>query len=114
MGHRIQLGHPDHEVCPCPRRGVSEFTIIHVNGLHTCSVNFCACANALKAGDDIDQLLRRGLFPATARDPQTCCTFEVLKHYTALSLQGKTTQYDYYMALVKQTDMTGTARVKVW
>ncbi|KAL1739019.1 hypothetical protein HDZ31DRAFT_50063, partial [Schizophyllum fasciatum] len=98
--------------CPSPRRGVAEFTIIHVNGLHSCSVDFCACANALKAGDDIDQLLRRGLFPATVRDPQTCCTFEVLKHYTALSLQGKTTQYDYYMALHGQTDMTGTTGVK--
>ncbi|TRM55184.1 hypothetical protein BD626DRAFT_579197 [Schizophyllum amplum] len=112
LGHRIQLGHPDGAVCPCPRHGVAEFTIVHVNGLHTCSVDFCACTNGLCAGDDIDQLLRRGLFPATTRDPQTCFTFELLKHYTALSLQGKTTQYDYYTALEKLTDVTGTTPVK--
>lgn len=61
----------------------------------------------------MEQLLRRRLFPATTLDPQTACTFEILKSAQLLSLQSKLSLYDYYITKEQLTDATGTADVNV-
>lgn len=53
------------------------------------------------------------LFPATILDPQTACTFLLLKLTQLLSLQSKLSLYDYYLHLEQLTDMTGTTGVNV-
>ena len=46
-------------------------------------------------------------------DPQTACTFSLLKSAQLLSLQSKLSLYDYYICIERLTDATGTADVNV-
>ncbi|KAL1738429.1 hypothetical protein HDZ31DRAFT_78371, partial [Schizophyllum fasciatum] len=108
LGLRVQLGHRVGERCPCPKTR-NDFVVIHSNGLHKCTFDFCACLESLNAGDDCSQLLRRHLFPATSIEPRTCCTFEALRLFHMTTLQGKITAFDFYTALEKLTDILGIA-----
>ena len=74
---------------------------------------YCACGKAGKHGTRVQQLLRRHLFPATTTDPQTACTFLLLKSAQLLSLQSKLSLYDYYLCIEQLTDATGTMYVNV-
>jgi hypothetical protein len=74
---------------------------------------FCGCSKVGHHGTRVQQLLRRRLFPATTLDPQTACTFALLKSAQLLSLQSKLSLYDYYICVEKLTDATGTAGVNV-
>ncbi|TRM55168.1 hypothetical protein BD626DRAFT_579315 [Schizophyllum amplum] len=85
LGLRIRLGHPIGERCPCPKTQC-DFIVIHTNGMHKCTIEFCACLKSLDAGQDRAQLLRRRLFPATCVGPNTCCTFEVLRLFHMVTL----------------------------
>ncbi|KAL1740799.1 hypothetical protein HDZ31DRAFT_46757 [Schizophyllum fasciatum] len=107
LGLRLQLNHPVGEPCGMPQRANADFTVIHVNGLHVVGVDFCNCQAADTAVPHREQLLRRGLLPATVRDPQTCCTFEVLNQFQLITFQGKLTAYDYYASLERMTDNPG-------
>ena len=74
---------------------------------------YCGCTEAGHHGTRVQQLLRRRLFPATTLDPQTACTFLLLKSAQLLSLQSKLSLYDYYLCIEKITDATGMANVNV-
>ena len=74
---------------------------------------FCGCSEIGKHGTHVQQLLCRRLFPATALDPQTACTFALLKSAQSLSVQSKVSLFDYYLCIESLTDATGTAGVKV-
>lgn len=45
--------------------------------------------------------------------PRTAFTFEVLNHFHHLTLQGKTTAWDFYNALVHETDNSGLSSPSV-
>jgi hypothetical protein len=53
------------------------------------------------------QLLREGWFPATLSRPQTVFTFECLETFHELTLQGKTSLYDFYYTLIRRSDNAG-------
>lgn len=74
---------------------------------------YCNCSEAGRHGTRIQQLFRFRLFPATTLDPQTACTFSLLKAAQLLSLQSKLSLYDYYLSIEKLTDATGTTDVNV-
>ena len=74
---------------------------------------FCGCSEASHHGTRVQQLIYRQLFPATDLDPQTVCTFSLLKAAQLLSLQSKLSLYDYYLSIEKLTNVTGTANVNV-
>ena len=74
---------------------------------------FCGCSEVSDHGTRVQQLLRRRLFPATNLDPQTACTFQLLKSAQLLSLQSKLSLYDYYLSIEKLTDATGAMNVNV-
>ena len=74
---------------------------------------FCGCSEISKHGTRVQQLLRRRLFPATTLDPQTACTFALLKSAQLLSLQSKLSLFDYYLSIETLTDATGTTGVNV-
>ena len=74
---------------------------------------FCGCSDVAQHGTRVQQLLRRRLFPVTTLDPQTACTFSLLKSAQLLSLQSKLSLYDYYICIEKLTDATGTVDVNV-
>ena len=74
---------------------------------------FCGCNLASDYGSRVQQLLCRRLLPATTIDPQTACTFSLLKSAQLLSLQSKISLYDYYLSIEQLTDATGTTDVNV-
>ncbi|TDL13658.1 hypothetical protein BD410DRAFT_735054 [Rickenella mellea] len=110
-GLRVQLGHARGSTCTSPRPAPCDFTVIHTNGIHVVTVDYCACRNG-DPGDRIQQLLRREWFPASQIEPQTCCTFSVLDLFHVMTLQSKVSAYDFYSALAKLTDMTGLREAK--
>jgi hypothetical protein len=75
---------------------------LSTTGVHRVTVDFCDCR------DDIchqrTQLLRARWFPATVNRPKTVFTFDVLETFHELSLQGKTTAYDFYYSIIRRTD----------
>ncbi|KAF9470706.1 hypothetical protein BDN70DRAFT_939490 [Pholiota conissans] len=99
LGLRIQLGHGG-QPCPCPS-SKSDFVVFHVNGFHRVGIDFCDCANPPHSRV---QLLRMGWFPATFDRPKTAFTFDLLRLFQKVTLQGKTTLYDFYHAIVQLTD----------
>ncbi|THU75247.1 hypothetical protein K435DRAFT_590757, partial [Dendrothele bispora CBS 962.96] len=68
LGLTVQLGHLPGEICLFEHPAHSDFTVIHSNGIHQVSVNFCGCNVTL---DHRTQLLRSMWYPATPKDPQT-------------------------------------------
>jgi hypothetical protein len=104
LGLRVQLGHGGRP-CPCPAPGSSDFVIIHVNGVHHVNVDFCDCGSLESPSPHPRvQLLRFGWFPATFERPKTAFTFDLLKLFHKVTLQGKTTLYDFYMAIIQLSD----------
>ena len=102
VGLRVQLGHGG-GTCPCPQPGPPNFLVFDVTGVHPVSVDFCDC------GQDClnhwhTQLLRSWWFPTTFNRPQTVFTFELLDTFHELTLQGKTTLYDFYYMILRKSD----------
>ncbi|EIM90992.1 uncharacterized protein STEHIDRAFT_44851, partial [Stereum hirsutum FP-91666 SS1] len=104
LGLRIQLGHKPGEPCACPHPGNKDFIVLHINGIHQVAVDFCGCYQKV---DHWRQLARYRWYPATPLNPQTCATFELLRLFQTMNLQGKITAYDFYHGLVRLTDGYG-------
>ncbi|KAF7305217.1 CxC2 domain-containing protein [Mycena kentingensis (nom. inval.)] len=105
-GLRIQLGHVEGEPCLVPHAGHSDFTIMHLNGIHDVAVDFCGCEHHERA-DHATQLLHSRYYPSTGPRPRTCATFACLDDFHSLSLYAKTSAYDYYRALEYRTNASG-------
>ena len=45
-----------------------------------------------------------GWFPATFERPKTAFTFDLLNLFHKVTLQGKTTLYDFYLAILQVSD----------
>ncbi|KAF9504389.1 hypothetical protein BS47DRAFT_1374397 [Hydnum rufescens UP504] len=103
LGLRLQLGHMG-TMCPSPRAGPSSFVVIHVNGLHYVNIQLCSCP---LAPHPRQQLMRHQWFPATVHQPQTCATFQVLRHFHLLSFQSKISTIHFYNALERETENAG-------
>ncbi|KAJ7694277.1 hypothetical protein B0H14DRAFT_3044225 [Mycena olivaceomarginata] len=107
LGLRVQLGHADNQPCPRAHRGREKFVVIAPNGFHHVAVDFCQCRLS-NSTHRWEQLLLYGWFPSTPDNPQSAVTISALKLFHAVSLQGKTTAYHFFNALVKITDNTGS------
>ncbi|KAJ7936005.1 hypothetical protein B0H13DRAFT_2304071 [Mycena leptocephala] len=117
LGLRVQLGHPPRERCPEPKQLHQSFVVLHTNGIHGVAVDVCDCPHRLDAGNDEEQLLRAGWFPATDDRPRTCATLAVLDLFLLSTHQAKTTMYDFYAMLEKLTHNAGVKppnRYRVW
>ncbi|KAF7980030.1 hypothetical protein HWV62_40156 [Athelia sp. TMB] len=115
LGVFIQLGemHAPGSQCVFGQEVHKDFAILHTNGIHTVSVRSCGCSNPNSPPLDVyKQLLRAGLYPATNLEPQTCGTFEVMRLFHLLSLQGKVSAYHFYKSLQYYTDNTGTVKLQ--
>lgn len=104
LGLRFQLGHAIGHPCPTRLAANVKFRVIDSDGIHEVAVDQCRCHGAVEF---FRQLLRVGWWPATPLNPRTAATFEVLRHFHMLNLQGKTTGYSFYQALEYQSDNTG-------
>ncbi|KAG2006690.1 hypothetical protein CC2G_014446 [Coprinopsis cinerea AmutBmut pab1-1] len=109
MGSRIQLGHPLHDPCPRPARAFNdEFVVVASDGIHSVGLDFCGCTGA---PSHFVQLLRAGLFPATTNDPRTAASFDVLRTFQMLSFTSKISAFEFYNALKRRSDNTGTEKI---
>jgi hypothetical protein len=101
LGLRYQLGHSG-KPCPCPQAGPKNFVIFDISGPHHLTIDYCQC------GDEPlsywVQFLREKWFPATLSRPQTVFTFDCLETFHELTLQGKTSLYDYFHTLLRLSD----------
>ncbi|TFK63616.1 hypothetical protein BDN72DRAFT_872268 [Pluteus cervinus] len=110
LGLVFQLGHPIGEICskPIPSPD-NDFVVIHINGIHEVSVNFCKCHDAPERHI---QVLRYGWFPATTHHPRTAASLAVLKHFQIHSFESKCSALEFYQALVRLGDNTGIQPVR--
>ncbi|KAF9030917.1 hypothetical protein BJ165DRAFT_1358546, partial [Panaeolus papilionaceus] len=105
LGLTIQLNHSSGQ-CPVPVRCHQDMVVLHTNGFHNVSFNFCGCG---KGEPQHIQLLRRRFYPASQLIIKTCAMFELLTLLHKLALTTKAATYDFYRALEKLTDNTGLA-----
>ena len=96
LGLRIQLNHPPGSICQWRTAGHKNFVVLHTNGIHLVNVDFCGCSPTIS---NRQQLLRTSWWPATPLEPRTCATFALLNQFHLLSLQGKTSAFDFYRSL---------------
>ncbi|KAJ7019395.1 hypothetical protein C8F04DRAFT_1214342 [Mycena alexandri] len=96
LGLVVQLGHTPGAACPTMRRGRYKFTLIDVNGLHNVAVQFCECDSRITHRQ---QLMRVCWWPATARDPSTCATFNVIRLFQNMNCLGKISSYHFLRSL---------------
>jgi hypothetical protein len=68
--------------------------------VHEVGVDFCNCGQSTT---HTIQLLRARLFPATTQLPATAATFSVLKHFQLMSYESKTSAFQFYKALARET-----------
>lgn len=113
MGLWVQLGHPIGVACINPRPNLKPFFILHSSGIHEVAVDFCNCDKKGYVGNWRIQCLCREWMPATCKNPEMCCTFHVMEQFHLQNLQAKISAYDYYTALAKLTDNTGTRLIPV-
>jgi hypothetical protein len=98
----MQLGHGG-DCCPCPQAGPLSFVVVDTTGVHHVSIDYCDCSER-GFRHKWNQLFRVGWIPATSNRPQTVFTIKLLKTYHELTLQGKTTLYDYYHTIMRMTN----------
>lgn len=96
--------------CALPERAHEHFVVLHTNGLHPVTVNYCNCTRAIPHHL---QLLRRGWYPSTPKRPRTAATFRYLEHLEIISLTSKVGVYDCWRACEKLTDNSGRRNIKV-
>ncbi|KAK7016446.1 hypothetical protein VNI00_018883 [Paramarasmius palmivorus] len=104
IGHTVQLNHMGRD-CIKPVSCHSKLRILHTNGIHHISLLFCGCSKKIP---QYQQLLRRGLYPATVTEGRimTWATFTLLRTIHMQSFTTKASTHDFYRALEKLTDNT--------
>jgi hypothetical protein len=108
----IHLGHHG-SPCPTPGDFKRDFTVVHSNGIHAVNLSFCGCSAEAGASHARVQLLRAGLIPGSIEAPRTAFTFDVLNTFHLITLQGKTSAYDYYLSIEHKSDHLNVHNQKV-
>jgi len=83
-----------------------DFVVIDIDGIHEVAIDYCGCQQSLAK---TVQLLRARLFPSTVFDPKTAATFRVLETFQMLSFTLKVSVFEFYQALARRSDNTGTS-----
>lgn len=89
--------------------------VLHTNGIHRINVDYCGCSSSPNIAklDIYQQLLRAEWYLATVLRPQTCATFELMKLYHLLNLEGKLSAFHFYKTIRYHTENVGIERVPV-
>jgi hypothetical protein len=101
LGLCFQLGH-GRSHCPLPAHRPSNFMVFDTTGVHDVTMDICDCHQSIL--HQHTQLLHAHWFPTTVNQPKTVFTFDCLNIYHELSLQGKTTAFDFYHIVLHQMD----------
>lgn len=108
LGLVIQLNHSN-TVCDNPIPAHKDMLVIHVNGIHAVSFQYCGCNRSLPYHH---QLLRRRLYPSSQITVRTCATFDILRQLHLFALTTKSNTYNFYRALEKLTVHNGVTLPK--
>ncbi|KAH9934387.1 uncharacterized protein B0H18DRAFT_870111, partial [Fomitopsis serialis] len=103
LGLVFSVGHHGR---PCPSSfgdPPSKLTVVHTTGVHTLSVQYCECRKDQHIEERPIQLWNAGLWPASFSRPQTVFTVHVLRLFSHLTFQAKTTAHDFYGTLRRMT-----------
>ncbi len=104
IGLVFQLGHyADQGICALPSPIRKGFMVVDTSGIHLLSIRFCGCC---PVGEDI-QLLRYRWYPASSAKPRTAFTLDLLNTFHLITLQGKLSAYDFYLAIHHKTNNVG-------
>ncbi len=106
LGLVLQMGH-SLRACKNPQKDIRKLTVVDLTGIHAINVRWCACDDSPGGSSRRAQLLRMKLFPTTAERPNTAITFDALEFFHLLTVQAKTTLYDFYETLAKRIDNSG-------
>ncbi|KAJ6556871.1 hypothetical protein DFH09DRAFT_1084575 [Mycena vulgaris] len=107
LGYALPFGHYGGD-CLLGMRNPTPFTVADVTGVHATSVDFCCHGIAI---DKMQQLLEARIIPCTFTDPNMGVTFESLKKFQMLNLEGKIAAYDYVASLARLSDNSFTESV---
>ncbi|KIY62549.1 hypothetical protein CYLTODRAFT_458896 [Cylindrobasidium torrendii FP15055 ss-10] len=114
IGLSVAVGHDDGSRCSIGKVA-RKFTILDTGGIFMYDIIFCNCE---KGAPKRLQLLRAGLFPATARNPRTAATFRLIDEHEHLAAHGKISPYEHYSALERMCDAWRVSipksRLKSW
>ena len=99
----LTLGHSGLD-CPAPQGGPHNITVVSSTGIQHVRIIYCGCSAAGSSAFPYLQLFRAKLFPASYKSPRTVFTFECLRLFHILTLQGKLTGFDYYTSLERLTN----------
>ncbi|KAH9977013.1 hypothetical protein BGW80DRAFT_1249823 [Lactifluus volemus] len=113
LGLVLQLGHGGGK-CSSPCEVIDDFVVIDISGIHIVNIKFCACLTIVGNSRHHTQLLRACLLPVTMTRPRTAFTFECLDSFHLLTLQGKTTAYDFYHTMIRKSGKIGLFNAPVW
>lgn len=106
----MQLGHPDGSICVLPTPAFNDdFAVLDDHGIHDVGLDFCGCGHARPP--EI-QILRYGWYPATVEKPKTAATFRLLERFHLLTLESKTSAYEFYYSIARETNNSATYLVK--
>ncbi len=105
-GYILQMGHGCQD-CRSAEDGVRTLIVIDLTGIHMVNVRWCECGKSPGGSSRQVQLLRMNWFPTTAERPSTVISFDTLEFFHLLTLQAKTSFYDFYETLVKWIDNSG-------
>jgi len=111
LGLQIQLGHRLGHRCTNPHKAWNDaFVVLDITGIHEVGLDFCNCETAQP---HFIQLLWFHWFPGSTKNPCTAATFRLLKHFQLLSFESKASAFEFYSALARETENTGTVDIKV-
>ncbi|KAJ7615940.1 hypothetical protein FB45DRAFT_841586 [Roridomyces roridus] len=120
LGHAITFGHYGSDCCVTSPEDAKTMIIVDVTGIHTTSVIFCRHDHAFSkhnpddrsaSWDQVGLLLDAGLFPCSYANPRTAITFECLKMFEMLSMEGKLSNYDFAVSLRRLSNNSFTEDV---
>ncbi|KAH9851013.1 hypothetical protein C2E23DRAFT_733773 [Lenzites betulinus] len=111
LGLVVQLGHSRGK-CTHPAKNTRQVAVVDMCGIQAVNVRYCECLDAENGlTHQWRQLFHVGWFPATTHRPETAVTFQLLKTFHELNLQGKTNLYDFSKTLERLTDNSGLQEV---
>lgn len=106
----MYLGHYG-AACPTPGELRNSFVVVHTNDINSVNIYFCSCSGS--GSHSRIQLLRASWLPSSVDIPRSAFTFDVMDSFHLLTLQGKTSAYDYYLSISHKSDNIGTSNQKV-
>ncbi|KAJ7876464.1 hypothetical protein B0H14DRAFT_2568179 [Mycena olivaceomarginata] len=102
---RIQLGHTYSQSCQRPIPAHKHFMVVHSNGMHKVTIDFCGCVDEEIVGVSSPTTSTPVVVPRDSQGTQNLLDIPCPG-------DGKVTTYNFYLGLEKLTDNSGLRKMK--